>query len=354
VDFGRLVVMHDRSTLGQFLRSRRERLHPEEVGIRSYGRRRVPGLRREELALLAGVSPTYYGRLEQGQGHQMSPSVIEALAGALRLSPDERVHLHTLARPLPAPTNIADQVSRPSVRQLVGAIGVPAVVIDASSDVLGWNQAGHRLVAPYLPADAPDDTLPPNLTRMLFLDPQHRGMQPCWQTAAACAVAALRVAAGRRPHDRRLRRLTAELSVASAEFAALWTAHPVAQHDSGPRRLLHPEIGEVELDLESLLLSDGSGQRILMYSAAPGSPSHAALAHLTARSPLTAADPHDRRVSGEPAGGGEQPQADSCDLPSPSGALGQYKQSCPGNEFPARDGDGAPDEHVATTDLMTA
>jgi transcriptional regulator with XRE-family HTH domain len=280
--------MHDRSTLGQFLRSRRERLHPEEVGIRSYGRRRVPGLRREELALLAGVSPTYYGRLEQGQDHQVSPSVIEALAGALRLSADERVHLHTLARPLPASATVAEQVSRPGVRQLVDAVGVPAVVIDASCDVLGWNHAGHRLVAPHLPADAPDGAPPPNLTRMLFLDPRHREMQPCWETAAACAVAALRVAAGRRPHDRALRRLIGELDAASTEFAALWKAHPVAEHDSGPRRFLHPEIGELELDLESLQLSDGSGQRIMMYSAAPGSPSHAALARLTAPAPPAA------------------------------------------------------------------
>jgi transcriptional regulator with XRE-family HTH domain len=275
--------MRDSRPLGEFLRSRRERLRPEEAGIRTYGVRRVPGLRREELALLAGVSPTYYGRLEQGQGHQVSASVLDGLAAALRLTVDERAHLHALARPAPPPGPVATPAGRRGVRQLVEAVGVPAIVVDASSDVLAWNTAGRLLVAPHLAAAAPEHPVRPNLTRMLFLDPTHRAMQPRWATAAACAVAALRVAAGRRPHDRGLHRLIAALRAESAEFAALWTEHPVAEHDSGPRRLRHPELGDVVLDLESLRLADGSGHRVMMYSAPPGSSAHAALARLGVR-----------------------------------------------------------------------
>lgn len=280
--------MRDGTTLGEFLRSRRHRLRPEAVGIRSYGQRRVPGLRREELAMLAGISPTYYGRLEQGQGHHASPSVIEALASALRLSGDERAHLHALARTAPPVppgrrTGDGDTTGR-GVGQLLDAmVGVAALVIDARSDVIAWNPTGHLLMAGHLPADGPERPERPNLTRMLFLDPRHRALHARWDTAAVCAVAALRVAAGRRTEDRGLRTLVEELAGESPEFAALWAEHPIAEHGNGPRRLRHPEVGDLSLDLVTLLLSDGTGQRVLMYGAAPGSPSHAALARLTAR-----------------------------------------------------------------------
>lgn len=174
--------MSDGTTLGDFLRTRRGRLTPEDVGITSYGSRRVPGLRREELAQLAGVSVTYYTRLEQGQSHQASPSVIEALADALQLSDAERTYLHSLVRPAPArprrPAKAA--TARPATRQLLDALeDVPAVVIGTRTEVLAWNILGQQLLAGHLDPGAPYRAADrPNLTRMLFLDPHHRDLTP--------------------------------------------------------------------------------------------------------------------------------------------------------------------------------
>lgn len=247
----------------------------------SYGARRVPGLRREELAQLAGVSATYYTRLEQGQSANASEAVIDALATALDLDDDERAHLHTLAKPAKRKRTRAPKPARASrnVRQLLGAlIEVPAVVIDRRSDVLAWNALGRSLLAGHLLPDAPDDLADrPNLTRMLFLDPHHRDLYPRWQEEAARAVASLRVFAGRSPDDRVLAELVGELSVKSAEFAALWSKHPVANCVSGTKQFRHPEVGELELTFEALYLAEDEGQRILLYSAESGSPSEAAL-----------------------------------------------------------------------------
>jgi transcriptional regulator with XRE-family HTH domain len=273
--------MRDGTTLGDFLRSRRDRLKPEDVDISSYGARRVPGLRREELAQLAGVSVTYYSRLEQGQSHQASPSVIDSLADALQLSDDERVYLHTLARPAKAkPRRLArPATARPSTRQLLDALGdLPAILIGTRTEVIAWNALGHLLFAGHLDADAPDRVADrPNLTRMLFLDPHHRDLYPHWETAAACAVASLRIAASHHKNDLGLAELIGDLSMNSAEFAEMWSRHPVANHTYGTRQLRHPEVGELTLELETLSLSDGSGHRILMYSAPNSSPSQAAL-----------------------------------------------------------------------------
>jgi transcriptional regulator with XRE-family HTH domain len=283
--------MRDGTTLGDFLRTRRGRLTPEDVDITSYGARRVPGLRREELAQLAGVSVTYYTRLEQGQSHQASPSVIEALADALRLSDAERAYLHTLVRPAPArPRHPAKPATaRPGTRQLLDALGdVPAILIGTRTEVLAWNTLGHQLLAGHLDPDAPDRPADrPNLTRMLFLDPHHRDLYPRWETAAACAVASLRITAGRDKNDRELAELIGDLSLNSEEFAALWSRHPVANHAYGTRHLRHPEVGELTLELETLTLADGSGHRILMYSAPAGNPSHAALQLLRMRPTAT-------------------------------------------------------------------
>ncbi|MBM7785103.1 helix-turn-helix transcriptional regulator [Tenggerimyces flavus] len=267
--------------LGEYLRTRRAQLSPEDAGVVSYGARRVPGLRREELAQLAGVSATYYTRLEQGQSANASEAVIDALATALDLDDDERAHLHTLAKPAKRKRTRAPKPARASrnVRQLLGAlIEVPAVVIDRRSDVLAWNALGRSLLAGHLLPDAPDDLADrPNLTRMLFLDPHHRDLYPRWQEEAARAVASLRVFAGRSPDDRVLAELVGELSVKSAEFAALWSKHPVANCVSGTKQFRHPEVGELELTFEALYLAEDEGQRILLYSAESGSPSEAAL-----------------------------------------------------------------------------
>jgi transcriptional regulator with XRE-family HTH domain len=271
--------METGTTLGEFLRMRRGRLNPEDLGIASYGARRVPGLRREELAQLAGVSVTYYTRLEQGQSHQASESVIEALARALELSDDERGYLHNLARPLPAhPRTPAPATARHGTRQLIGSLNLPAVVVGTRTEVLAWNPLGHRLLADHLDPDAPDrPDQRPNLTRMLFLDPHHRDLYPRWENSASCAVASLRLAVSRHRDDTELAALVGDLATKSKEFATLWDAHPVAEHASGPRHLRHPEIGELAVHLETLLLADEPDHRLLIYSAADGSPSQAAL-----------------------------------------------------------------------------
>ncbi|GAA5162265.1 helix-turn-helix transcriptional regulator [Amycolatopsis dongchuanensis] len=273
--------MASRSELGEFLRSRRNRVRPEDVGIPSYGPRRVPGLRREELAQLAGISITYYTRLEQGQSGQASESVIEALARALALDDDERAHLHDLARPTPGKPRRRPRPAkvRPGTERLVHAMGdVPAVVLGVRTEVLAWNTLGHRLLAGHLDPAAPGRPADrPNLTRMLFLDPHHRDLYARWPEEAARAVASLRLVAGRHADDRELAELIGELTMRSPEFAALWAKHPVATCVSGTKYFRHPEVGELVLDFEALLLADEPGQRILTYTAEPGSASEAAL-----------------------------------------------------------------------------
>lgn len=269
------------SRLGEFLRSRRSRLTPADVGITSHGARRVPGLRREELAQLAGVSPTYYTRLEQGQSVRASDAVIGALATALGLDEDERTHLYDLARPTQVRPRRTPRpaVARRSTVQLIGAAAdVPAVVLGIRNEVLAWNALGHLLLAGHLDAGAPERPgQRPNLTRMLFLDPHHRDLYPAWDEEAARAVAALRLVAGRHADDRELTELIGELTMKSPEFARLWAKHPVANCVSGAKRFRHPEVGELTLDFEALQFADEPGRRILMYSAQPGTPSEAAL-----------------------------------------------------------------------------
>jgi transcriptional regulator with XRE-family HTH domain len=269
------------SALGDFLRSRRAAVNPEDVGVVSYGRRRVPGLRREELAQLAGVSATYYTRLEQGQSVNASASVIDAIARALRLTADERAHLHDLARPKRARRARPGKpdVARAGTRQLINAMAdVPAVVLGRRSEVLAWNPLGHALLGGHCDVTAPDRPADrPNLTRMLFLDPHTRDLYPRWREEAARAVASLRLVAGRYPDDPDLAALIGELSMKSTEFAALWSTHPVQNCMSGSKELRHPEVGEFELAFEVLHLPDDNGHRIITYTAAPGTASEAAL-----------------------------------------------------------------------------
>jgi transcriptional regulator with XRE-family HTH domain len=286
--------MGDSTTLAEFLRSRRGRLKPEDVDVVSYGTRRVEGLRREEIARLAGVSATYYTRLEQGQSHQASHAVLEALADALRLSDDERGYLHQLARPVRARRRRATRpdAARPGARQLVDRMGdVAAVLVGRRTEVLAWNRLGHLLLAGHLDAGAPDRPADrPNFTRMLFLDPHYRDLHPRWEIAAACAVASLRIAASRDADDRELAALIGELSMRSEVFAALWVEHRVGSHAFGPRQLRHPEVGDLTLELETLDVADGSGHRLVTYTAAPGSPSDTAL-RLLAMRPSAGAEP---------------------------------------------------------------
>jgi transcriptional regulator with XRE-family HTH domain len=277
--------------LGEFLRSRRGRITPEDVGIISFGARRVPGLRREELAQLAGVSPTYYTRLEQGQSTNASESVIDAIARALKLDEDERAHLHDLARPAPAKRRRARRPETvPSgAAQLINAMAeVPAVVMGPRSDVLAWNRLAHALLAGHYDFEAPSRPAErPNLTKMLFLDPHTRELYSRWDEEAARAVASLRLLAGRYSDDPELARLIGELALNSNEFALLWSKHPVGNCVSGTKHLHHPVVGDLELEFQMLELPDRSGQRVLTYTATPGSASAAALALLTAGQPLS-------------------------------------------------------------------
>ncbi|GCD33262.1 transcriptional regulator [Streptomyces chrestomyceticus JCM 4735] len=280
--------MDTTAELGNFLRTRRARLQPEDVGLVSYGaRRRVPGLRREELAQLAGVSVAYYTRLEQGQSHHASDGVLDALARALRLSPDERAHLRDLARPARARRRpaVRPDKARPGTLQLLAALGdVPAVALGRRFEVLAWNPAGHALIAGHLDFDSPGRPLDrPNTQRLLFLDPHTRELYPDREAETRRAVAALRMAAGQHPDDQQLAGLIGELSMKSAEFSALWTRHAVSNCSFGVKSFHHPLVGAMELDFEMLQTPDASGQGLLMFTARAGSPSEAALRLLSAQ-----------------------------------------------------------------------
>lgn len=287
-DHGRVSEARDveSPTLGEFLRSRRASVTPEDVGIVSRGQRRVPGLRREELALLAGVSVTYYTRLEQGHSTNASTSIVDALARALALDEDEHAHLRDLARPASARPRrpVRPDRVRVGTKSLVDAMTtVPAVVLGRSTEVLAWNRLGHALVAEHYDFGAPD--LPgsrPNLTRMLFLDPHTRALYANWDEEAARAVASLRLVAGRYADDRSITDLVGELCVASDDFARLWAKHPVQSCSSGTKRLNHPEVGVLDVGFEVLHLPDAPGHRLLAYTAIAGTSAHQALALLGA------------------------------------------------------------------------
>ncbi len=288
--------MDGSSELGDFLKSRRAALRPEEVGITPHPtRRRVTGLRREELAMLANVSITHYTRLEQGRVISVSEGLLEAIARTLRLTEDETAHLKDLARPAAASSRPASpRVAYASAgsRQLLAAMtDVPAIVMDRRNDVLAWNHMGHALLAGHLPPDSPDTPATrPNLTRMLFLDEQYRRLYADWDDQAQLAVAALRLVAGRHPDDRALAELVGRLTMSCDEFASRWARHPVRTCTSGVKRLRHPLVGAMELSFESLVIPGTSGQRMIAYTAEPGSPSEAALRILgSATAPATPA-----------------------------------------------------------------
>lgn len=274
--------------LGEFLRSRRGGLTPEDAGITSYGARRVPGLRREELAQLAGVSATYYTRLEQGQSANASETVIDAIARALNLNDDERAHLHDLARPAPGARRrpAKPDHARPGTVRLLNAMDdVPAVVMGRRSEVLAWNVLGHLLLAGHLDFDAPQRPAErPNLTRMLFLDPHTRELHRNWRDEAARSVASLWFVAAQFRDDRGLAELIGDLSLRSPEFASLWASHPVQKCTSGVKQFHHPEVGDLDLGFEVLHLPDAPGQRLLTHAPDPGSPAEISLALLRATS----------------------------------------------------------------------
>jgi hypothetical protein len=265
-----------------FLTSRRARITPEQAGLPAYGgNRRVAGLRREEVALLAGVSIDYYTRLERGRAAGASDSVLEGIARALRLDEAERAHLFDLARAAAprAPRRSAPQPGRgpgirPSVRRILDSMTTtPAYVRNARLDVLAANRLGAALFAPVLTSPAQ----PANNARFLFLDPAAPEFYPDWERQAQDVVAMLRSEAGRSPHDRALSNLIGELSTRSQHFRTWWAAHNVRFHRTGVKRFHHPAVGDLTLTYEALDLAADEGLRISAYSAEPGTPSDDAL-----------------------------------------------------------------------------
>jgi transcriptional regulator with XRE-family HTH domain len=268
-----------RSEIREFLTSRRARITPQQAGLPVFGdTRRVPGLRREEAAMLAGVSVDYYTKMERGNLRGVSASVLDALARGLGLDEAERVHLFDLARaagPTPSPRRRpAKPRIRPSVQRIIDAMThAPAVVQDAHLNVLAANRLGLALYSEM-------DLAPPrpaNHSRYVFLDPRARGFFLDWERAADDTVAILRAAAGRDPRDRDLSDLVGELSTRSEDFRVRWAAHNVRAHQTGPKRFHHPIVGDLTLTFEVLELTADPGLEILAYTAEPGTTSDDAL-----------------------------------------------------------------------------
>ncbi|MET8226054.1 helix-turn-helix transcriptional regulator [Streptomyces sp. NPDC005301] len=256
--------------IGDFLRSRRARIQPEEVGLPPHGRRRVPGLRREEVAQLAGVSVDYYIRLEQGRGTSVSDAVLDAVGRVLRLDPTEQEYLRTVARPGPrrAPASpAAVQKVRPGLRLLLDSMDrVPAFVLGRRMDVLAWNALGDAVVGfSRMPAEER------NMPRQVFLDPRAREVYPDWAAVAAETVAHLRLDAGRHPRDRRLATLVGELSIGSEDFRRLWADHQVKEKTYGAKRVRHPLVGELTLPYETLAVAGDPDQMLVVYTPEPAS-----------------------------------------------------------------------------------
>lgn len=270
----RVNPAHD---IAEFLTSRRARITPEQVGLVSYGSRRVKGLRREEVASLAGVSVEYYKRLERGQASGVSDSVLEALARALRLDDAERSHLYDLARaasPIaPARRRAPQQRVRPVVQRMVDAMTTPAIVRNSRVDYISANALGRALYAPVFESREQ----PANSARFTFLDPAAHDFYADWERTARDLVAHLRSEAGKNPFDKEFSNLVGELSTRSDEFRTWWAAHNVRYHQTGTKRLHHPVVGDLELSYEVLELSADTGLTIAVYAAEPASRSQQAL-----------------------------------------------------------------------------
>lgn len=267
--------MDSRNDVSEFLRSRRAKVTPEQVNLVVGGHRRVPGLRREEVATLASVSVDYYARLERGNLSGVSDEVLDAVAHALRLDEAETSHLFALARAAhPGPSRrkrpARQPELRPSLQRLMDAItGAPVLLQNDLGDFIATNPLGRALYAPILA----DPVQPANSARFMFLNPEARTFFPEWEQTASDTVATLRGCAGRRPHDRALSDLIGELATRSDEFRTRWAAHNVRFHRTGLKRIQHPVVGELELSYEALELPANPGWTMYAYTAAAGSAS---------------------------------------------------------------------------------
>ncbi|WP_375489877.1 helix-turn-helix transcriptional regulator [uncultured Jatrophihabitans sp.] len=291
-----------RTQVRDFLASRRARITPEQAGLPAYGgqNRRVKGLRREEVALLAGVSIDYYVRLERGNLAGASESVLDGIATALHLDDAEREHLHALARaagPAPRRTRAPATAVRPAIQQVLDAItDAPAWIRNARHDILATNQLAAALYSPVLNSAiaGPTGKRLANTTRFMYLDPAGHDFFIDYDRMAQDAAAMLRLEAGRNPHDADLHALVGELSTQSELFRRHWASNNVKFHRSGRKRLRHPAVGDLDLNFEGMELSSDTELRLNIYTADPGTPaadglkllaSWAATAHETERAP---------------------------------------------------------------------
>ncbi|MFI7708592.1 helix-turn-helix transcriptional regulator [Nonomuraea sp. NPDC049480] len=271
--------MDNRSEVREFLASRRAKITPQRAGLPAYGgNRRVPGLRREEVAMLAGVSAEYYARLERGNLSGVSESVLESLSRALQLDEAERAHLFDLARAANATPRTrrrpTQQQIRPGIQRLLHSMTDAAAYIrNGRLDILAANQLGRALYAPVFD----DPVRPVNLARFRFLNPRAHDFYPDWDESAHTTVALLRTEAGRDPYDRALTDLVGELATRSEEFRTLWAAHNVRLHHTGTKNFHHPVVGDLSLPFEAMPLPADPGLTLTAFSAEPGTPAHGAL-----------------------------------------------------------------------------
>lgn len=278
--------MNRQGRLADFLQARRRQVRPADVGLPTYGdRRRVPGLRREELALLAGVSVPYYARLEQGQALGASAEVLDAIASALRLDDSERDHLHALAAQPRKRRAARPRPEQPTsqTRALLAALGdTPAVVLGRRTDVLAWNRAGHALFAGHLGfADPRTPGARPNMARLVFLDPHTRELYARWEDKGKAVVGGLRITAGAFPEDAELAALVGELTMRSPDFARWWADHRVVACEVAAYEMRHPLVGTLTLTQQTLQSPGGRGPRFVVATAEEGSAAQAALTLLS-------------------------------------------------------------------------
>ncbi|MDI1462559.1 helix-turn-helix transcriptional regulator [Catellatospora sp. KI3] len=288
--------------IGEFLRTRRARISPAQAGLPEYGRRRVAGLRREEIAQLAGVSVDYYTRLEQGRGTGVSDAVLDAIARVLRLDDTEHDHLRNLARPArptPGPAR-PPKLRRELVRMLELMTAVPAFVLGRRMDVLAWNALADAIAGfGAMPAQRR------NVAYQTFLNPHTRTRYRDWPAVAAETVAHLRRDAGRHPGDERLAALVGLLSVRDPVFAQLWAAHGVKEKAHGRKLLRHPVVGDLDFAYETFALPGDPGQFLVTYVAEAGSPTEERLRVLgswAASQPAGLSSPDDARTRADLAG----------------------------------------------------
>ncbi|MGV9803309.1 helix-turn-helix transcriptional regulator [Mycobacterium sp. NPDC003449] len=283
--------------LSDFLRAARSRLTPEQAGITDASRRRVVGLRREELAMLAGVSVDYYTRLEQGRSKSASPGVLDAIANALRLDEAERLHLHTIARPSVArPRSAKPQRLHPATEALLDTLEAaikPAFVLGRRLDVLGQNRLAALLIADFGAMPAAER----NQARFVFLEPHARELYTDWDEVAADTAAMLRMDAGRYPDDPLLGKLVGDLSIHSPEFRKLWARNRVHQRRTGVKGYRHPLVGDLTITYQAFTPGDDTDQTLMIYDTEPDSSSAHALQLLAAGIPGRTAD---RRNSATP------------------------------------------------------